>query len=107
MPDREESYFLRPDRILGAFIIPSSQRLARSVEAERALIVERAADVASNQRVRDLRHKMETSGCDLRSLHQGLYRKKRLGADEQFGGGASAATADYNTELDGDDGGLV
>jgi len=108
LPDKKGNYFLRPDRILGAFIIPVSQRLTRSVEAECALAIERAADVASNQRLRNLKHKMETSGGKLRSIHQALYRKKRLGARGKLvASAAAAAAAACNTKPNGDDGGFV
>mmetsp|Transcript_73683 Transcript_73683/g.144092 ORF Transcript_73683/g.144092 Transcript_73683/m.144092 type:complete len:140 (+) Transcript_73683:2-421(+) len=97
LPDKDGNYFLRPDRILGAFIIPASQRLTRSAEAEFALAVERAADMASNQRVGDLRHKMVTYGNELRSLHQGLYRMKLLSTHEKL----AAAAVDCNAEFYG------
>mmetsp|Transcript_42010 Transcript_42010/g.77808 ORF Transcript_42010/g.77808 Transcript_42010/m.77808 type:complete len:119 (+) Transcript_42010:1-357(+) len=107
LPDKDGNYFLRPDRLLGAFLLSASEQPVGYAEAKGALAAERAADAATKERLRAVQCAMEASGDELRALHLELHGEKGTGADEPSVSAAAAAAAACNTKPNGDDGGFV
>lgn len=75
LPSADGNFFLRPDRILGAFILTASQRPTGYAEAKDALVSELVADLATKERLGGTQKAMEASGDELRALHLKLHRK--------------------------------
>jgi hypothetical protein len=72
MPAKDGNYFLRPDRILAAFVLPANEPLRGYLEAKRALDSERHADEATKKRLGKVQEGMAASGDDLRRLHEAV-----------------------------------
>jgi hypothetical protein len=102
LPAADGNFFLRPDRLLGAFLLPASQQPIGYAEAKDALASELAADMATKERLGAVQKAMQASGDELRALHLELHRKQPLTTDA----GKSSQVAVATTAADdGDDGG--
>jgi hypothetical protein len=73
LPGPDGNYFLRPDRLLGAFFLPASQQPVGYFEAKDAMAAEKAADTATKERLGSVQREMEASGDALRALHLELH----------------------------------
>jgi len=80
LPAADGNYFLRPDRLLGAFVF--SQQPVGHPEAKSALADERAADMATKERLGAVQRTMDASGGELRALHLELHKIPGSGADD-------------------------
>jgi hypothetical protein len=69
LADGDGNYFIRPDRILGAFVISSSKPLFGREEAWDALEMEQAADLATKDRIDAFQRSAAAVALKLRSLH--------------------------------------
>jgi len=94
LPDKDGNYFLRPDRLLGAFLLPASEQPVGYAEAKSALAAEQAADAATKERLSAVQGAMEASGDKLRALHLELHAEKETGADEPAVSAAVSGPAD-------------
>eukprot|EP00613_Pedinella_sp_CCMP2098_P082229 CAMPEP_0171992938 /NCGR_PEP_ID=MMETSP0993-20121228/278194_1 /TAXON_ID=483369 /ORGANISM="non described non described, Strain CCMP2098" /LENGTH=708 /DNA_ID=CAMNT_0012645989 /DNA_START=729 /DNA_END=2856 /DNA_ORIENTATION=+ len=75
LSDKDGNFFLRPDRILGAFLLPASRQPMGYAEAESSLAAEKTADMSTKKRLLERRSSMNACGDELRALHYKLHVK--------------------------------
>lgn len=75
LPASDGNYFLRRDRILGAFALDPNSPLGGYEEAEAALAKERAEDAATKERLRVFQHRMECNGEEVNELQVNLHKQ--------------------------------
>jgi hypothetical protein len=69
LPAKDGNYFLRPDRILGAFVLAASEPPVGLLEAATSLDCEREADEATKQRLGGVQQAMAVNAASLRAAH--------------------------------------
>lgn len=72
LPDTNGNYFLRPDRILGVFLIDPVQQLSGAHEANDELESERAADQATKDSIINVLREMDQSDAAIMKLLSAL-----------------------------------
>jgi hypothetical protein len=96
LPTLDGNYFLRPDRILGAFIMSVQPR--DFDEGSSALAAERAADAITKDHLGVIQHEMEVRGLELRDLHFKLHHH---GEGASVGGRGDPANKNDYDDTDG------
>jgi hypothetical protein len=75
LPAADGNFFLRPDRILAAFLLPTTKPLRGCIEASQALAAQRAADEATEDRLGISGQRMGANSNKLRDISAELHRK--------------------------------
>jgi hypothetical protein len=77
MPAKDGNYFLRPDRIVGAFFLPSSEPPVGRFEAKAALASEREEDAAAKERIDSVQRDMTRWAQQLQDTNKELRHHNR------------------------------
>jgi hypothetical protein len=101
LPAKDGNYFLRPDRILGAFVLPASRPPLGRAEARAALALERAADVATKERLGSAQLVMSRFGDELREFNNDMRGLKvpEHTQGRSTGGGMFGGKGDGDIEM--------
>jgi hypothetical protein len=77
LPTKDGNFFVRPDRILGAFVLPASVPPAGQSEALEALEFERAEDDATKELLGAVQRDMAACEVKLRGFNRATKTKSR------------------------------
>jgi hypothetical protein len=77
MPAKDGNFFLRPDRIVGAFFLSANAPPVGRFEAKAALALEREEDVAAKERINSLQREMSRWCDQLQETNKELRRRNR------------------------------
>jgi hypothetical protein len=81
-PAKDGNFFLRPDRIIGAFFLPASRPPVGLIEAKAALASEREKDVATKERIDSVQREMSRWGDQLQQTNKELRCRRSEGTQQ-------------------------